>query len=471
MAYKDLRTFLDELYRQGQLLKINESVSPEPDLGAAGCAASRLGEQAPALLFNNIQGYENEQIAMNVHGSWPNFALAMGMDKNTKIKDMFFKFVESYSQYDQGEVVYKDNPNWSDCVIEEDINLFDILPLFRTNKGDGGFYIDKSVIISRDPEDPENFDKQNVGMYRLQVKNKSRIGIQPVPAHDVALHLQKAEALDEKLPIAICISNDPMIGVVACMPIKYDQSEYQMAAALQNSPYPITKAQATGLDVPWSSEYILEGHIVPRLRECEGPFGEFTGHYSGTRRMPVVEITKVSHRKKPIYEHLYIGMPWTEADYMFLNTCPPIYMQLKEKFPEVHAVNALYTHGLVVIVSTKCRYGGFGKAVGLSVLSTPHGLGYAKVVIVVDETVDPFNLPQVMWSLSTKFNPQFDLVNIPRLSVLELDPGSDPAGITGKVVLDATTPLSPETHGHYSQSVKDPDDTETWINKLRTYLD
>jgi UbiD family decarboxylase len=99
-------------------------------------------------------------------------------------------------------------------------------------------------------------------------------------------------------------------------------------------------------------------------------------------------------------------MPWTEIDYMFLNTCPPVYVQLKEKFPEIEAVNALYTHGLVVIVSTKVRVGGFGKAVGMSVLTTPHGLGYAKVVIVVDDFVDPFNLPQVMWALST--NPRSD---------------------------------------------------------------
>jgi 4-hydroxybenzoate decarboxylase len=102
---------------------------------------------------------------------------------------------------------------------------------------------------------------------------------------------------------------------------------------------------------------------------------------------------------RPRQEYTSIGMPWTEIDYMFLNTCPPLYVQLRDKFPEVEAVNALYTHGLVVIVSTKIRVGGFGKAVGMSVLTTPHGLGYAKVVIVVDDFVDPFNLPQVMGNI------------------------------------------------------------------------
>ena len=91
-----------------------------------------------------------------------------------------------------------------------------------------------------------------------------------------------------------------------------------------------------------------------------------------------------------------------------MTTSAPIFVQLNKMFPEVVAVNALYTHGLVVIVSTKTRYGGFAKSVGLGVLTTPHGLGYAKVIIVVDADVDPFNLNQVMWAISVRANPGGD---------------------------------------------------------------
>jgi 3-polyprenyl-4-hydroxybenzoate decarboxylase len=87
------------------------------------------------------------------------------------------------------------------------------------------------------------------------------------------------------------------------------------------------------------------------------------------------------------------------------------------------------------------RADGARESGGQRVFSTPHGLGYAKVVIVVDETVDPYNLPQVMWALSTKFNPQFDLVVLPGMSILSLDPGSDPEGMTYKMVIDATPPF------------------------------
>ena len=233
------------------------------------------------------------------------------------------------------------------------------------------------------------------------------------------------------------------------MPILRNQSEYEMAGTLAQEPYPVVKAQHTGLQVPWGSELVLEGRILSRVREGEGPFGDFTGHYSGARQMPVVEITKVSHRGNPLFEHLYLCMPWTEIEHLMgVNTCAPLHAQLKKAFPEVRAIDALCTHGLVVIVLTKCRFGGFAKGVGMRVLTTPHGLDYAKVVIVVDETIDPFNLPQVMWALLTKFNPEYDLVTVPALSVLPLDPASEPAGMTHKLVIDATTPIAPETHGH-----------------------
>jgi 4-hydroxybenzoate decarboxylase len=250
--------------------------------------------------------------------------------------------------------------------------------------------------------------------------------------------------------------------------MEYDQSEYELAGALRGAPAPIAKAPLTGLPVPWGSEVVIEGVIEGRKREIEGPFGEFTGHYSGGRNMTVIRMEKVSYRTDPVFEHLYLGMPWTEIDYlMAANTCVPMYEQLKRDFPEVQAVNAMYTHGLVVIVSTKKRYGGFAKAVGMRVLTTPHGLGYAATVIVVDEEVDPFNLPQVMWALSTKMNPSGDLIVVPNLSVLELAPQANTPGIVDKLIIDATTPIDPDKRGNYSNQVHDLTEMDAWLTKLQ----
>ena len=197
---------------------------------------------------------------------------------------------------------------------------------------------------------------------------------------------------------------------------------------------------------------VIEGVIEGRKREIEGPFGEFTGHYSGGRNMTVIRIDRISYRTDPIFEHLYLGMPWTEIDYlMAANTCVPLYQQLKADFPEVQAVNAMYTHGLVVIVSTKKRYGGFAKAVGMRALTTPHGLGYAghrdrgrrgrRPVQPAPGDVgavhqdEPGRRPgrssrTCPWSNST--------------------PRAQPPGIIDKLIIDATTPVAPDDRGNYS---------------------
>ena len=423
MAFDDLRSFLQALDEQGQLLKIEEEVNAEPDLAAAANATGRIGDGAPALWFDNIRGFTDARVVMNTIGSWQNHAISMGLPANTPVKKQIDEFIRRWDKFPIAPE-RRANPAWAQNTVDgEDINLFDILPLFRLNDGDGGFYLDKACVVSRDPLDPDNFGKQNVGIYRMEVKGKRKLGLQPVPMHDIALHLHKAEERGEDF------------------------------------------------DVPWGSEVILEGVIEGRKREIEGPFGEFTGHYSGGRNMTVVRIDKVSYRTKPIFESLYLGMPWTEIDYLMgPATCVPLYQQLKAEFPEVQAVNAMYTHGLLAIISTKKRYGGFARAVGLRAMTTPHGLGYVKMVIMVDEDVDPFNLPQVMWALSSKVNPAGDLVQLPNMSVLELDPGSSPAGITDKLIIDATTPVAPDTRGHYSQPVQDLPETKAWAEKLTAML-
>ncbi|GII22795.1 non-oxidative hydroxyarylic acid decarboxylases subunit C [Planosporangium mesophilum] len=471
MAYEDLREFLATLDKNAQLLRFSDPLSPEPHLGAAARAVSNLTDRGPALLFDNLDGYERGRVVLNVVGSWPNHALMLGLDKDTPVKEQFFEFARRWDAFPV-EVGRREDAPWREHTVEgDDIDLFHLLPLFRLNRYDAGTYIDKAPVISRDPDDWDNFDAQNVGIYRIQVKGKARLGIQPLPTHDIGLHLRKAEERGENLPVAIAVGNEPVITTVAGMPLMYDQSEYEMAGAIQGSPYRIAKAPLTGMDVPWGAEAVLEGEIVAYSREVEGPFGEFTGYYSGGRRQPVITIHRVSYRTDPIFEHLYLGRPWTEMDYtLALNTSVPLYQQLKKDFPEVVAVNAMYTQGLLGIISVRPRYGGFAKAVGVRAMTTPHGLGYCKVIIVVDETVDPFNLAQVMWSLSVKFHPAHDLVVLPDLSILPLDPSSEPAGITHKVVLDATTPIAPEQRGHFSQEVDAPAETEAWENRIKQLL-
>ncbi|KOV56220.1 non-oxidative hydroxyarylic acid decarboxylases subunit C [Streptomyces sp. MMG1121] len=468
MPYDDLRGFLDALRQEGQLLHVSDEVLPEPDIAAAANAAPRLGDAAPALYFDNVKGFTDARIAMNVHGSWANHALALGLPKETGAKEQVAEFARRWEAFPV-EPEWRANPPWAQNTLEgEDADVFRVLPLIRLNDGDGGFYIDKAAVVSKDPDDPEHSGKQNLGIYRIEVKGRRRLAIQPVPMHDIALHLRAAEERGEDLPVAITLGNDPVITIAASTPMKYEENEYGLAGALRGAPAPIAQAPLTGLPVPWGSEVVIEGVVEGRKREIEGPFGEFTGHYSGGRSMPVIRVDRISYRTDPVFEHLYLGMPWTECDYLIAaNTSVPLFKQLRADFPEVVAVNASYTHGLAVIVSTKRRYGGFAKAVGLRVLTTPHGLGYATTVIVVDEDVDPFDLPQVMWALSTKMNPAGDLVTVPGLPVVELAPQARTPGIVDKLVIDATTPVAPDRRGTYGNPVRDLPEAGEWLTRLK----
>ena len=464
-AYKDLREFLSVLEQERQLLRIHDQVLPEPDMAAAACAVTQIGEQSPAIVFDNIAGFSSARVALNVHGSWSNHALALGMDKDASMRDQFFEFVRRFQLY-PGTLERVENAPWQEVVVDKDVNLYELLPLFRLNRGDGGYFIDKACTISRDLDDWNNDDVENVGIYRLQVKGRNRLGIQTVPQHDIAIHMAHAEERGEDLPVAIALGNEPIITLMGATPLLYNQLEYKMAAVMQGAPYRVVKT-SRGLDIPWGSEYVLEGRVLCGQRETEGPFGEFPGYYSGCHKYPVIEIDRVSHRKDPVYDAVYVGRPWTEIDFLqAMTTSAPIFLQIKSTFPEVVAVNALYTHGLVVVVSTRIRYGGFAKYVGLRVLTTTHGLGYAKLVIVVDENVDPFDLKQVMWAMSVKVNPAGDIVTIPNLAENLLDPACSPGGIVTKMIIDATTPVAPDVRGDYGEELDRPLGTDQWQTKL-----
>lgn len=278
-AYADLREFLSVLEQERQLLRITEPVGLEPDLAAAACAATRLGEANPAIHFNNIAGYANAQVVLNVHGSWPNHALALGMDKYAPLRDQFFEFVRRFRQY-PGQLERVTSAPWQEVVVEKDVNLYRLMPLFRLNSGDAGCFIDKPCVVSRDPDDWQNDDIENVGVYRLQVKGPNRLGIQVQPQHDCAVHIAHAESRGEDLPVAIALGTEPIITLMAATPMLYGQLEYKMAAVMQGKPYRVVQT-AKGLDVPWGAEYVLEGRILAGEREPEGPFGEFPGYLLG----------------------------------------------------------------------------------------------------------------------------------------------------------------------------------------------
>ena len=444
MAFKDLREFLKYLDKNGQLVTVNDQIDPEPDIAAIGRASVNLPE-GPAVLMNKIKGYPYP-VAINICGGWANHALMMELPKETTVRDQFFAMNERWDKLTPPTVLTnkKDAP-CKENIITKDINLFDVMALHRINDQDGGYYISKAACITRDLNDPESTGKENIGTYRIQVKGKDLLGIQALGYHDIAIHLREAEKQNKPVPIAIALGNHPLVSYMAGTSIAYDESEYDYVGALQNGvPLEVIKAEESNLRVPAGSEVILEGYILPRQRGVEGPFGEFPGTYSGARLQVEIKVTTITHRNNPIFENLYVGIPWTEIDWLMgLNTCVATYREMKAQQPEVVAVNALYTHGAVTIISCKPRFGGYAKTVAFRALCSVNGRTNTKIVIVVDENIDPFNLEQVMWCLANRMAPENDVAIIKGAPGMPLDPSSEQAGISAKMIIDATTPVPP----------------------------
>ena len=464
----NIRDYLELLAEHGQCITWPETVMPEPDIRKVVVAAGRDAMTGPAIVFDKIHGYPGKRLVVGVHGSFSNIALLLGKPKGTSIKELFYELAGRWGS--DTPLITRVEPEHApvhENRVEAGINLYDLLPLYRINALDGGFYIAKANIVSRDPRDPDNFAKQNVGIYRIQVQGPDRFTLLSVPSHDMAQQILMAEQDDVPLKVAVMLGNHPAMAMFAATPVNYDESEFAYASQMMGSPIELTRS-GNGMDVLAGAEMVIEAELLNNQRCLEGPFGEFPGSYSGIRHVPLFRVTAVSHRTDPIFESIYIGKGWTEHDTLIgLNTSAPIYAQLKENFPEVVAVNALYQHGLTGIISVKNRFAGFAKSVAMRALGTPHGLMYLKNLIMVDDDVDPFDLNQVMWALSTRTRAS-DIIVIPNMPLVLIDPAAEIPGKGHRLVIDATSFMPPDPIGGDAKLVAPPTGSE--IDDFAKYI-
>ncbi len=453
---RDLRDFLDLLRRHGQCVTWPDAVMPEPDIREICVAAGRDAMNGPAVLFDRIRGYPGKRLAIGVHGSFANIALLLGRPKGTTIRELFFELIGRWgADRPLLERVAPGAAPVHEKRIERGINLYDLLPLYRINDYDGGFYIGKANVVSRDPEHPDDFGRQNVGIYRIQVQGPDTFNIMTIAAHDMGRQMMAAERLGLPFKVAVMLGNHPAMALFAATPVGYEESEFAYASQMLGSPIDLTES-GNGMDVLARAEMVIEAELIPNAREFEGPFGEFPGSYSGVRRVPLFKVTAVSHRADPIFENIYIGRGWTEHDTLIgLNTCAPIYSQLKKDFPEVTAVNALYQHGLTGIIAVKNRFAGFAKSVAMRALGTPHGLMYLKNIILVDGDIDPFDLNQVMWALSVRTRAN-DIIVVPNMPMIIIDPAAEVPGKGHRLIIDATSFMPPDDVGADAHIVQPP---------------
>jgi 4-hydroxy-3-polyprenylbenzoate decarboxylase len=480
MQYKDLREFIDQLEKDGDLKRISQKI--DPNLEITEISDRTLRQKGPALLFEKA-GDSTIPLLSNLFGTEQRVAKAMGESQVTALRDVgkllaflkepeppkgFIDAVKSLPIYrkilDMSPKVVRNPPCQQIKMTGSDVDL-SMLPIQTCWPGDAGPLITWGLVITKGPTK----QRQNMGIYRQQVIAKNRVIMRWLSHRGGALDYKEwvEQKGNEPFPISVTLGCDPATILAAVTPVPDTLSEYAFAGLLRGSKTEVAKSLSSDLQVPARAEIILEGFIYPDDRADEGPFGDHTGYYNEIDSFPVFTIETMTMRKDPIYHSTYTGRPPDEPAILGLALNEVFIPILQKQYPEITDF-FLPSEGCsyrVAIVSMKKQYPGHAKRVMMGVWSFLRQFMYTKFVIVVDDDIDPRQWEDVIWAISTRVDPARDITIVENTPIDYLDFASPVSGLGSKMGLDATNKLPGETTREWGtpitmdQAVKDKIDS------------
>jgi 4-hydroxy-3-polyprenylbenzoate decarboxylase len=493
LAYTDLREWITQLEKSGELRRITAEVSPDLEMAEIADRAAKLGKGTPkaggpALLFENVKGHPGARVLMNQFGSTRRMNLALETPNLDAIADRirvllkpptptgfmdklkmlpmlaevgsFFPKVISAKEAPCKEVILKGD--------KADLNK---LPVLKTWPQDAGRFITLPCVITQD----HKTGKRNVGMYRMQVYDGQTTGMhwqrQKVAAEQLRDRLRAAStdrttAVDlmavtaggtasatslESIPqttltrirgsrmeVAVAIGTDPATTFSAIVPAPPDVEEFLISGFLRQKPLELVKAETVDLEVPAHAEYILEGYVELGELRTEGPFGDHTGFYTMPEDYPVFHLTCITHRKNPIYAATIVGKPPMEDAWMG-KAVERIFLPLMQiTLPEIVDVclppEAVF-HNLMIVAIRK-SYAGHARKVMNGIWAMGQAM-FTKCIIVVDEDCDVQDLAEVTLRVANNIDPERD-IQFTLGPVDSLDHASRLPNFGSKMGIDAT---------------------------------
>ena len=454
VGWRSLRDWLALVERAGQLKRIGKEVDPDEELSAITFMATRT-EQAPALLFENVKGDRaGSSVLANMLGaSKERYALAVGLDPKLSTADMIAASRRVMSRTAKPISVPKAKAPVNEVVLRA--GQFDLtdFPAPTFWPGDGGRYIGTgNIVFTRDPET----GRINVGCYRQMLHGPGRIGLYCSPGKHGLLDREAWWARGKPLEVVAAYGIDPVLFMLAAQVFGVDESELDVAGGIMGRGIELTEAETVGLPIPAQAELVIEGLVHPEPRESEGPLGEFTGYYGRERSpQPVIEVTALHHRRSPILTAaLMAKYPSCEIGaYYAIMRSARILEDLRRI--GVPGVVGAYAHPAaasgwgMVVVSLQQKYAGHAAQVLALAAQCPASAYYTKWIIAVDDDVDPTDMNDVLWALSTRCNPVEDLDLLRNTWSTGLDPSQFPPEARpygSKVLINACKP-----HRHMAQ--------------------
>jgi 4-hydroxy-3-polyprenylbenzoate decarboxylase len=326
------------------------------------------------------------------------------------------------------------------------------LPVQTCWPGDAGPLITWGLTVTRGPSKP----RQNLGIYRQQVIAPNRVIMRWLAHRGGALDFRDHKKQSkEPFPVAVAIGADPATTLAAVTPVPDTLGEYQFAGLLRGSRTEVVRCISNELQVPATSEIVLEGAIGQADEALEGPHGDHTGYYNEAERFPVLTVERITMRRSPIYHSTYTGKPPDEPAMLGVALNEVFVPLLTKQFPEIvdfYLPPEACSYRLAV-VSMKKQYPGHAKRVMFGVWSFLRQFMYTKFVIVVDDDIDARDWREVIWALSTRVDPVRDVLLVENTPIDYLDFASPVSGLGSKMGIDATGKWPGETARRWGRPI------------------
>ncbi|MCO6546038.1 MAG: 4-hydroxy-3-polyprenylbenzoate decarboxylase [Gilliamella sp.] len=481
MNFSDFRDFLDYLEQQGELKKITFPVDPYLEMTEIADRVLRNG--GPALLFENPIGYDMP-VLCNLFGTTKRVAMGMGREDTSALREIgellaflrepeppkgirqFFNVLPKYKQVLNMPVKHRSSAPCQEVIFKDDGVDLTRLPIMHCWSDDVAPLLSWGLTITKGPYK----DRQNVGIYRLQLLEKNKLIMRWLSHRGGALDFAEWQQAhpNERFPVSIAIGADPATILGAVTPVPDTLPEYAFSGLLRGSRTEVVKSLSNNLEVPASAEIILEGYIDPNELASEGPYGDHTGYYNEVEQFSVFTVTHLTRRKDAIYHSTYTGRPPDEPAVMGLALNEVFIPILQKQFPEIVDFY-LPPEGCsyrIAIVTIKKQYPGHAKRVMMGIWSYLRQFMYTKFVIVCDDDINARDWKDVMWAISTRMDPHRDTTFIDNTPIDYLDFASPVSGLGSKMGLDATNKWPGETDREWGKIIKKDPKVITRIDEI-----
>ncbi|MBL7167590.1 UbiD family decarboxylase [Candidatus Bathyarchaeota archaeon] len=433
-----LRTYLEKLRETvpDQLVSVKEQVDWRYEV-TARVAEMERERKNPALLFENVKDY-SMPLLVNLFGHVDRIAL--GLKDAPYVDGSRLDFYDAWNGLFDQEVppIRVGTGPVKDVILRNgDVDLASLpIPLFY--REDGGRYVTAGLMAARNPDDPEEV---NLSYVRMQLKGRDSFGVSFHSRGHMWRYLESSKALGEPMEVAVIIGAHPSLYLAAAAKIT---DEYHRAGALLGEAIEVVNCETVDVPVPAHAEIVLEGEI--RLEEeDEGPFTEYTGYISGRSTRNLFKVSAITRREDAVF--LAVA-PSNSAEHLLISGLPKQARISRAMAEFTHApalkdiiwpVWATHFACFISLREGMERSPGLAKQLGLLLLGLDH---YVKIVTVLPAETDVSDMESVLGAIASRcdFRDGAGLEVLSDVFCQWLDPSSSQAGISSKMILDATGP-------------------------------